>query len=253
MRYALGVALATLIFTGCGADEVELVKNYTLPDFKSMSIGAAIEGSKMCKNITWSREENGGLKTVKMVCDVDMEKVLANIIESNKKREQDMLDSILDSAMAFYGGKTYDKQGLLKIANEHCKINDTKFQEMLKSKGEIDYGDQKMLVDCDDKLKDEILKPGDSRIAANSMSDIIKFLKEAAYLSQLTPEQEKAQLGKAAKLSSSMIELNFVINADKSVSLSDKFTATDNIIKKRSAFNNRKTAEDALATFYERQ
>ena len=248
MRYALGVALATLIFTGCGADEVELVKNYTLPDFKSMSIGTAIEGSKICKSVTWSKEENGGLKMVKMVCDADMEKVLANIIESNKKREQDMLDSILDSAMAFYGGKTYDKQGLLKLANEHCKINDTKFQEMLKSKGEIDYGDQKMLVDCDDKLKDEILKPGDSRIAANSMSDIIKFLKEAAYLSQLTPEQEKAQLGKAAKLSSSMIELNFVINADKSVSLSDKFTATD-----RSAFNNRKTAEDALATFYERQ
>ena len=253
MRYALGVALATLIFTGCGADEVELVKNYTLPDFKSMSIGTAIEGSKICKSVTWSKEENGGLKTVKMVCDVDMEKVLANIIESNKKREQDMLDSILDSAMAFYGGKTYDKQGLLKLANEHCKINDTKFQEMLKSKGEIDYGDQKMLVDCDDKLKDEILKPGDSRIAANSMSDIIKFLKEAAYLSQLTPEQEKAQLGKAAKLSSSMIELNFVINADKSVSLSDKFTATDNIIKKRSAFNNKKTAEDALVIFYERR
>ena len=253
MKYVLGAALAALILTGCGEDEVGLIKNYTLPDFKSMSIGAAIEGSKICKSVTWSKEENGGLKTVKMVCDVDMEKVLANIIESNKKREQDMLDSILDSAMAFYGGKTYDKQGLLKIANEHCKINDTKFQEMLKSKGEIDYGDQKMLVDCDDKLKDEILKPGDSRIAANSMSDIIKFLKEAAYLSQLTPEQEKAQLGKAAKLSSSMIELNFVINADKSVSLSDKFTATDNIIKKRSAFNNRKTAEDALATFYERQ
>lgn len=253
MKYVLSVALAALFLAGCGENEVELVKNYTLPDFKSMSIGTAIEGSKICKSVTWSKKENGGLKMVKMVCDADMEKVLANIIESNKKREQDMLDSILDSAMAFYGGKTYDKQGLLKIANEHCKINDTKFQEMLKSKGEIDYGDQKMLVDCDDKLKDEILKPGDSRIAANSMSDIIKFLKEAAYLSQLTPEQEKAQLGKAAKLSSSMIELNFVINADKSVSLSDKFTATDNIIKKRSAFNNRKTAEDALATFYERQ
>ena len=249
MRYALGVALATLIFTGCGADEVELVKNYTLPDFKSMSIGTAIEGSKICKSVTWSKEENGGLKMVKMVCDADMEKVLANIIESNKKRERDMLDSILDSAMAFYGGKTYDKQGLLKLANEHCKINDTKFQEMLKSKGEIDYGDQKMLVDCDDKLKDEILKPGDSRIAANSMSDIIKFLKEAAYLSQLTPEQEKAQLGKAAKLSSSMIELNFVINADKSVSLSNKFKFTKD---GKEDSNNRISSKKILAGFYER-
>ena len=249
MRYALGVALATLIFTGCGADEVELVKNYTLPDFKSMSIGTAIEGSKICKSVTWSKEENGGLKMVKMVCDADMEKVLANIIESNKKHEQDMLDSILDSAMAFYGGKTYDKQGLLKLANEHCKINDTKFQETLKSKGEIDYGDQKMLVDCDDKLKDEILKPGDSRIAANSMSDIIKFLKEAAYLSQLTPEQEKAQLGKAAKLSSSTIELNFVINADKSVNLSDKFKFTQD---GKEDSNNRISSKKILSGFYER-
>lgn len=249
MRYALGVALATLIFTGCGADEVELVKNYTLPDFKSMSIGTAIEGSKICKSVTWSKEENGGLKMVKMVCDLDMEKALANVVETNKKREQDMLDSILDSAMAFYGGKTYDKQGLLKLANEHCKINDTKFQETLKSKGEIDYGDQKMLVDCDDKLKDEILKPGDSRIAANSMSDIIRFLKEAAYLSQLTPEQEKAQLGKAAKLSSSTIELNFVVNADKSVNLSDKFKLTAD---GKEDTDSKMKSHNILAGFYER-
>ena len=249
MKYVLSAVLAAFILTGCGEDEIQLVKNYTLPDFKSMSIGTAIEGSKICKSVTWSKEENSGLKTVKMVCDVDMEKVLANIIESNKKREQDMLDSILDSAMAFYGGKTYDKQGLLKLANEHCKINDTKFQEMLKSKGEIDYGDQKMLVDCDDRLKDEILKPGDSRIAANSMSDIIKFLKEAAYLSQLTPEQEKAQLGKAAKLSSSTIELNFVINADKSVNPSDKFKFTQD---GKEDSNNRISSKKILAGFYER-
>ena len=121
MKYALGAALAAFIITGCGDNDVELVKNYTLPDFKSMSIGAAIEGSKICKNITWSKEENGGLKTVKMVCDVDTEKAIANIVESNKKREQDMLSRILDSAMIFYGGKTYDKQDLLKIANEHYK------------------------------------------------------------------------------------------------------------------------------------
>ena len=151
--------------------------------------------------------------------------------------------------MAFYGGKTYDKQGLLKIANEHCKINDTKFQEMLKSKGEIDYGDQKMLVDCDDKLKDEILKPGDSRIAANSMSDIIKFLKEAAYLSQLTPEQEKAQLRKAEKLLSSTVELNFVLNADKSISLSNKFKFTK---EGKEDPNNRISSKEILSGFYER-
>ena len=250
MKYVLSAVLAALFLAGCGEDEVELVKNYTLPDFKSMGIGTAIEGSKICKNITWSKEENGGLKTVKMVCDLDMEKVLANIIESNKKREQDMLSRILDSAMIFYGGKTYDKQNLLKIANEHCKINDAKFQETIKTKGKIDYDDQKMLVDCDDKLKDEILKPGDSRInETNSIGEIMMFLKEAVYLSQLTPEQEKAQLGKAAKLSSSTIELNFVVNADKSVSLSNKFKITKN---GKEDSNNRISSKDILSGFYER-
>lgn len=75
MKYVLSVALAALFLAGCGEDEVELVKNYTLPDFKSMSIGTAIEGSKICKSVTWSKEENGGLKTVKMVCDVDVEPI----------------------------------------------------------------------------------------------------------------------------------------------------------------------------------
>ena len=39
MKYAVGAALAAFIFAGCGDDDVGLVKNYTLPDFKSMNIG----------------------------------------------------------------------------------------------------------------------------------------------------------------------------------------------------------------------
>ena len=253
MKYVLGAALTALILAGCGDDEVGLVKNYTLPDFKSMSIGTAIEGSKICKNITWSKEENGGLKTVKMVCDVDTEKVIAKNVESKKELDQELLSAILDSAMIFYGGKTYDKQGLLKIANEHCKINDAKFQETLKTKGKIDYNDRRMLVDCDDKLKYEILKPGDSRInETNSMGDIMMLLeevKEAVYLSQLTPEQEKAELGKEAKLLPSTVELNFVLNADKSVSLSNKFKITRD---GKEDSNNRISSKDILSGFYER-
>ena len=126
MKYALGAALAALIFAGCGDDDVGLVKNYTLPDFKSMSIGAAIEGSKICKNITWSKEEKGGLKTVKMLCDVDVEHRL-------KSYKQEMLDSSLKRVMTFYEGKAYDAQGLLKLAKEHCKLNEAKFQETLKN------------------------------------------------------------------------------------------------------------------------
>ena len=42
MKYVLGAVLAAFIITGCGDDDVGLVKNYTLPDFESMSIGTAI-------------------------------------------------------------------------------------------------------------------------------------------------------------------------------------------------------------------
>ena len=147
MKYVLGAALAALIFAGCGDNDVELVKNYTLPDFKSMSIGAAIEGSKICKNITWSKEENGGLKTVKMVCDVDVEQRL-------KSYKQEMLDSSLKRVMTFYEGKAYDAQGLFKLAKEHCKLNEAKFQETLKNQRQNRiFEEEWKSVDCDDKLK----------------------------------------------------------------------------------------------------
>ena len=102
MKYALGVALAAFILTGCGEDEVELVKNYTLPDFKSMSIGTAIEGSKICKSVTWSKEENGGLKTVKMVCDVDMEKVKTDREKQSKIIRQRKTDGALDETLKIF-------------------------------------------------------------------------------------------------------------------------------------------------------
>ena len=111
-----------------------------------MSIGAAIEGSKICKNITWSKEENSGLKMVKMVCDVDVERRL-------KSYKQEMLDSSLKRVMTFYEGKAYDAQGLLKLAKEHCKLSEAKFQEALKTKGKIEFEEEWKSVDCDDKLK----------------------------------------------------------------------------------------------------
>ena len=249
MKYALGAALATLILTGCGADEVELVKNYTLPDFKSMSIGTAIEGSKICKSVTWSKEENGGLKMVKMVCDLDMELINARNKEirakSFKSSQKTRIDTCLDSVKTFYKGKTYDAQGLFKLAKEHCRFNEAKFQEVLKTKGEIKFDDRYKLVDCDDKLKEELQKE-------DSADYIIENLKEAIYYSQITLEQYDASIGlKAGEGSPSQatIELNFIVNNDKSVSLSNKFKLTAD---GKEDTNNKMKSQDLLAGFYER-
>ncbi len=241
MKYALGAVLTAFIFTGCGADEIQLVKDYTLPDFESMSIGTAIEGSKICKNITWSKEENGGLKTVKMVCDVDVEQRL-------KSYKQEMLDSSLKRVMTFYEGKAYDAQGLLKLAKEHCKLNEAKFQETLKTKGKIEFEEEWKSVDCDDKLKGEILKESDTEIYIDS---IMERLKAAVYYSQITAEQLDASFGHKEGGSSKLaIELNFIVNEGKSVSLSDKFKLITN--GKEDPVNKMKS-KDIIAGFYERQ
>lgn len=242
MKYALGAVLATLISTGCGADEIQLVKDYTLPDFKSMSIGTAIEGSKICKNITWSKEENSGLKTVKMVCDVDVEQRL-------KSYKQEMLDSSLKRVMTFYEGKAYDAQGLFKPAKEYCKLNEAKFQETLKNQRQNRiFEEEWKSVDCDDKLKGEILKESNTEIYIDS---IMERLKAAVYYSQITEEQLDASFGhKEDGLSKLAIELNFIVNEGKSVTLSDKFKLITN--GKEDPVNKMKS-KDVIAGFYERQ
>ena len=241
MKYALGAVLATLISTGCGADEIQLVKDYTLPDFKSMSIGTAIEGSKICKNITWSKEENSGLKTVKMVCDVDVEQRL-------KSYKQEMLDSSLKRVMTFYEGKAYDAQGLFKLAKEYCKLNEAKFQETLKNQRQNRiFEEEWKSVDCDDKLKGEILKESNTEIYIDS---IMECLKAAVYYSQITEEQLDASFGhKEDGLSKLAIELNFIVNEGKSVNLSDKFKLITN--GKEDPVNKMKS-KDVIAGFYER-
>lgn len=256
LRYMMGAVAAALVLAGCGEDEIELVKNYTLPDFKSMSIGTAIEGSKKCKNITWSKADRGGLKSVTMVCDIDMEALNAEREKATKKRLEEYkkktLDMDIDSAMNFYKGKAYDKDGLLQLANKLCKLNDAKFQETIKAKGKIEYSDQKKLVDCDSSLESEILKGDDPKKTDTYLPAVIDFLKNVAYHSQLTPEQLKADYGISDKAapSSATIELNFVVNNDKSVDLAPEFKLTAD--GKEESVGKNVTSKNALAEFYMR-
>ncbi|WP_297997003.1 hypothetical protein [uncultured Campylobacter sp.] len=254
LRYMMGAVAAALVLAGCGEDEIELVKNYTLPDFKSMSIGTAIEGSKRCKNITWSKADRGGLKSVTMVCDIDVEAINAELEKATKERlekyNKDALNSNMDSTMEFYRGKAYDRNSLLQLANKLCKLNDTKFQETIKAKGKIEYEDQKGLIDCDKSLEDEILKDQDPKKDKTYLPGVLDFLKNAVYHSQLTPEQLKASYGASNKKapSSATIELNFVVNNDKSVDLAPEFKLMAD--GKEESVGENVTSKNALAEFY---
>ena len=150
--------------------------------------------------------------------------------------------------MTFYEGKAYDAQGLLKLAKEHCKLNEAKFQETLKTKGKIEFEEEWKSVDCDDKLKGEILKESNTEIYTDS---IMECLKATVYYSQITEEQLDASFRhKEDGLSKLAIELNFIVNEGKSVSLSDKFKLITN--GEEDPVNKMKS-KDVIAGFYERQ
>lgn len=75
-------------------------------------------------------------------------------------------------------------------------------------------------------------------------------LKAAAYYSQITAEQLDASFGhKEDGLSKLAIELNFIVDEGKSVSLSDKFKLITN--SKEDPVDKTKS-KDIIAGFYER-
>lgn len=48
MKIKFSLIAAVLALTGCGDNNIDIVKNYTLPFKKSMTIGAAVDGYKGC-------------------------------------------------------------------------------------------------------------------------------------------------------------------------------------------------------------
>ena len=49
MKIKFSLIAAVLSLTGCGDNNIDIVKNYTLPIKKSMTIGAAVDGYKGCQ------------------------------------------------------------------------------------------------------------------------------------------------------------------------------------------------------------
>ena len=59
-----------MALTGCGDNNIDIVKNYTLPIKKSMTIGAAVDGYKGCQKVKWEDVSGNDLKLVKVTCEV---------------------------------------------------------------------------------------------------------------------------------------------------------------------------------------
>lgn len=62
------LSLVASAFVACGNENVEKVKNSTLRGLDTMTIGAAIEGSKICADLDYKDTSKDGLKSVLIVC-----------------------------------------------------------------------------------------------------------------------------------------------------------------------------------------
>ena len=144
------LSVAASIFVACGNENVEKVKNSTLRGLDTMTIGAAIEGSKICKSINYEDVSKDGLKAVKVTCDENSDQIkvrndklenkyneamqrynqsvknydeaLKNAIEKNQK-DRDQAIARLQEKLEKSFTKTLSYDEILKISMDNCKAN----------------------------------------------------------------------------------------------------------------------------------
>lgn len=150
MKKTLLFSLIASAFIACGNGNVEKVKNATLRGYDTMTIGAAIEGSKICENIKYEDISKDGLNAVKITCAESSAQIAArnakleegynaeleNYNESVKRYEQALKKAIeknekdRDQAIArlqdkleksFTKSLSYDE--ILKISMDNCKAD----------------------------------------------------------------------------------------------------------------------------------
>ena len=63
MKAKFSIIAAVLALVGCGDNNIDTVKNYTLPQKKSMTIGAAVDGYEGCKSVKWEGRQRKGFKS----------------------------------------------------------------------------------------------------------------------------------------------------------------------------------------------
>ena len=223
VKVFFGAAIAAFVLYGCGEDNVKIVKEYTLPQQKSMTIGNAIDGSSECKKVSWQDiSVKNGIQAVKMTCEVSpevlkaefdranatYEKAYASEAESQEKRLQNSLKYASDSyeRLKTQSSPQFDKDKILQTANKFCKFDEEK------SKG-ISFSAP---VKCDDDaMQKEIAEV--YKLNANNWSyaNFLNLIKDIAASSQRPVNV--LFIDKPVRITSRQIEIKFIVNTDKSV------------------------------------
>lgn len=142
MKIKSSLIAAVLALTGCGDNNIDIVKNYTLPIKKSMTIGTAVDGYKGCQKVKWEDVSGNDLKLVKATCEVSSDMLKAEFDKQNARYEeavqkakddaQKSLEKTLERIINNYnelkteGSSDANKEEMLALANKFCKYDEEK-------------------------------------------------------------------------------------------------------------------------------
>lgn len=251
MKIKFSLIAAVLALTGCGDNNIDIVKNYTLPIKKSMTIGAAVDGYKGCQKVKWEDVSGNDLKLVKVTCEVSSDVLKAEFDKQNARYEeavqkakddaQKSLEKTLERIINNYnelkteGSSDANKEELLALANKFCKYDEEKAKKSSFSAP----------VNCDnDAIADELSNKYKLNGNAFLFSTFVSQFQWAALDSQRPPKP--IFFGDMPKqINSRSYELKFIINTDKTVDIDRKAVMIEDGERKE-------IGSGVLGKFYER-
>ena len=251
MKAKFSIIAAVLVLVGCGDNNIDTVKNYTLPQKKSMTIGAAVDGYEGCKSVKWEDVSAKDLKAVKVTCEVSDAILKAQFDNQNAKYEkavqkakdeaQKNVDKALERIMQTYNDLKTEasadasKEELLALANKFCKYDEE--QEKKRTFGAP--------VTCDnDALTSELLDKHKLNGKSFMFDNFVNQFQWVALDSQRPPKP--IFFGDMPKkIGSRSYEIKFIINTDKTVDLDRKATMIED-------GERRDISAGVLSEFYDR-
>ncbi len=228
MKAKFSIIAAVLVLVGCGDNNIDTVKNYTLPQKKSMTIGAAVDGYEGCKSVKWEDVSAKDLKAVKVTCEVSDAILKAQFDSQNaryeeavqkaKEEAQKNVDRALERIMETYNDLKTEastdasKEELLALANKFCKYDKEKEKKRT-------FGAP---VTCDnDALASELLDKYKLNGKSFIFATFVNQFQWAALDSQRPPKP--IFFGDMPKkIGSRTYEIKFIINTDKTVDVDRK-------------------------------
>lgn len=234
-------SIVCLAFFGCSDSNTDIVKNTTLPQNKTMSIGTAIDNFDDCKNVKWKDTSKGGQNIVTVTCEIKKD-----ILKNEFKEKQEAFDSKkLSNQIAI--DKEYDAikknlqnrcktelelpniEAILELTKKHCEL--TK-----RAKG-VAYSYFK----CEKAISEEINNFNCApKYTTYNLENLLKGL--AYYESE---RNDLILFETPVEIKSRFYKISFYVNTDKTVDLKDAFIADD-------GNETRVNADRMLHEFYKR-